>query len=192
MKDLLHKASELTRRDFASRAARSLLGVGLLPAAFQQKGFAQETSPFPGRYTTARKVIYLYMSGGMTHIDTFDPKPDHENGGTTAAIDTNVDGIRYAEHLPTLATHADKLAVVRSMHSTRVPTRRATTSCIHPTPGAERSSTRVSVPGLSKWMGNTTRSFRGQSESVEAPAAAVLDGWNRNTHRSFSGAPKMA
>lgn len=119
MKNVVRKAPELTRRDFASRAARALLGVGLLPASLQQRAFAQATAPFPGRYTTARKVIYLYMSGGMTHIDTFDPKPDHENGGPTQAIDTNVDGIRYSEHLPTLATHADKLAVVRSMNSTQ-------------------------------------------------------------------------
>jgi len=117
-KKTLHRASGLSRRDFASYAAKSLLGVGLLPAAVQTKGFAQ-TAPFPGRYTTARKVIYLYMSGGMTHIDTFDPKPDHENGGPTQAIGTNVSGIQYGEHLPTLASHADKMAVVRSMSSTQ-------------------------------------------------------------------------
>jgi len=72
----------------------------------------------PPRADAAKQVIYLYMSGGMTHLDTFDPKPGHANQGPTKTIDTNVDGIRLSEYLPSLAKHADKMAIVRSLTST--------------------------------------------------------------------------
>lgn len=62
--------------------------------------------------------ILLWMPGGPSQFETFDPKPDHANGGETKAIDTNVSGIRFADNLPELAKVADKLAVIRSM-STR-------------------------------------------------------------------------
>jgi hypothetical protein len=54
----------------------------------------------------------------MTHLDTFDTKPGHENQGQTKTINTNVDGVRISEYLPSLAGHADKLAIVRSLTST--------------------------------------------------------------------------
>ena len=50
--------------------------------------------------------ILLWMQGGPSQLETFDPKPEHENGGPTKAIPTNVSGLRIAEpgfaevHLP--------------------------------------------------------------------------------------------
>ena len=69
----------------------------------------------------AKNVIYLYMAGGMTHIDTFDPKPDapSEYRGPIKAISTNVDGIQLGQHLEKTAKHADKMALIRSMTSTQ-------------------------------------------------------------------------
>ena len=58
------------------------------------------------------------MSGGMSHIDTFDPKPGAETGGPTQAIKTSAEGVRIAENLPLLANHANKVAVLRGMTST--------------------------------------------------------------------------
>lgn len=65
---------------------------------------------------SADSVIYLWMGGGVTHIDTFDPKPDapEEIRGTLSDQATNVPGIRFSETLPCLAKIADKLSVVRS------------------------------------------------------------------------------
>ena len=54
----------------------------------------------------------------MSHIDTFDLKPDHKNQGATRPMSTKVDGIRVSSHLPNLARHADKLCVVNSLTST--------------------------------------------------------------------------
>ena len=62
-----------------------------------------------------KHCILLWMAGGPSQLDTFDPKPEHENGGEFRAIDTNVPGLRLSEHLPHLAKLADKLAVVRSL-----------------------------------------------------------------------------
>jgi hypothetical protein len=64
----------------------------------------------------ARSVILLWMAGGVTHIDSFDPKPEapEEIRGTLGAIQTDVPGIRFCEALPSLARQARHLAVVRS------------------------------------------------------------------------------
>ena len=65
-----------------------------------------------------RHCILLWMSGGPSQTDTFDLKPDHENGGEFEEIETSAPGLRFSEHLPKLATMGDKLAVIRSL-STR-------------------------------------------------------------------------
>ena len=58
------------------------------------------------------------MNGGPSQMDTFDLKPGHANGGPFSEIQTNVPGIRISEHLPRVARHMDKMAIVRAM-STR-------------------------------------------------------------------------
>ncbi|HYH65175.1 MAG TPA: DUF1501 domain-containing protein [Urbifossiella sp.] len=66
----------------------------------------------PGR---SRACILLWMNGGPSQLDTFDPKPDHDNGGPVRAIPTTVPGLRISEYLPRLAGRAEHLAVVRGM-----------------------------------------------------------------------------
>jgi RNA polymerase sigma factor (sigma-70 family) len=62
-----------------------------------------------------RSCIILWLSGGPSQLDTWDPKPGTANGGPIKAIDTRVKGIRISEDLPLLAEQADRLAIVRSM-----------------------------------------------------------------------------
>jgi RNA polymerase sigma factor (sigma-70 family) len=62
-----------------------------------------------------RSCIILWMSGGPSQLDTFDPKPGHPNGGPIKAIDTAVKGIQISEHLPALANLTKHLAIIRSM-----------------------------------------------------------------------------
>ena len=58
----------------------------------------------PKQVPTARSVIFLYMAGGMTHIDTLDPKPENKDVmGETTAIDTSADGIQLGHWLPKTA-----------------------------------------------------------------------------------------
>ncbi|MEM6916798.1 MAG: DUF1501 domain-containing protein, partial [Verrucomicrobiota bacterium] len=65
----------------------------------------------------AKNLIYIYLSGGMTHLDTFDPKRG-DVMGSTESIDTVVDNMKMGQHLTGLAQQADKLAVINSMFST--------------------------------------------------------------------------
>lgn len=109
------KQTDFNRRRFLELAAGSFLGVTASNQAF---GAAGDKSSIAPRIGPAKQLIYLYMAGGMSHIDTFDLKTGHENQGSTRPINTNVDGIRVTSHLPNLAKHADKLCVVNSLTST--------------------------------------------------------------------------
>ena len=60
-------------------------------------------------------VIFLMLFGGPSQLETFDMKPDHENGGEFREIATRVPGLRFSEHLPLLAKHAEHLAIVRDV-----------------------------------------------------------------------------
>ncbi|MEN6493736.1 MAG: DUF1501 domain-containing protein [Thermoguttaceae bacterium] len=71
-----------------------------------------------GREPKAKAVIQIWLSGGPTHTDTFDPKPDSGadyTGPLNHPIETNVKGIRIGEMLPELAKVADKYSIIRSM-----------------------------------------------------------------------------
>ncbi|MDB2347123.1 MAG: DUF1501 domain-containing protein [Verrucomicrobiales bacterium] len=115
MKSIINRSDELSRRGFLSQTAGGLLGVSLMPSLAPTSLFAQTRNPS----AKANKVIYLYMSGGMSHMDTFDPKPGADEQGPVQAIDTNVDGIKISEYLPSLARQMDKMALVRSLSSTQ-------------------------------------------------------------------------
>ena len=98
--------------------AKSFLGVGALGMASRSRAALGPGLGLPERADAAKHIIYLYMGGGMTHLDTFDTKPGHENQGQTKSINTNVDGLQISEYLPSLAKQADKLTIVNSLSST--------------------------------------------------------------------------
>jgi hypothetical protein len=109
-------STDLSRRHFVTSAASTFLGV-TASRVIAAPGLG--TSPLK-QAATARNVIYLYMTGGMSHLDTWDPKPDNKDVmGLTKTISTNVDGIRLSENLPLMARQADKIAILRGMNSTQ-------------------------------------------------------------------------
>ena len=114
MKDQLLRADEPTRRRFIARTASSLLGVGLLPNF--QSAFAAGTAPLTG--AKAKNVIYLYMDGGMSHVDTWDPKQG-EVAGPTKTIKTSADGVLLGEYLPRTAKQMHHGTIVRSLTSSQ-------------------------------------------------------------------------
>src|SRR5207249_9326051 len=71
----------------------------------------------PATKAQAKSCILIWMDGGPTHYETFDPKPNApaEIRGQFKPIATKVPGIQFSEHLKRLAGMADKLAVVRSI-----------------------------------------------------------------------------
>src|SRR5262245_51682605 len=98
------------RRDVL-RVGSMAISASMLPGIVQARQ-AGAAAP-EGR---ARSVIYLWMGGGVTHIDSFDPKPTapEEIRGTLKDIATNLPGVRSAEPCPRLARMADQFALVRS------------------------------------------------------------------------------
>lgn len=102
-----------SRRFFMERTAHFALGVSmasLLPSLVR----AQAGKTATGK---AQNLIYIYLSGGMTHLDTFDPKDSSGVMIGEEPISTNVDGMRFGSTLVNLAKHADKMAVINSMSS---------------------------------------------------------------------------
>lgn len=98
-----------TRRRLLEDLARTTMGVSLLPSLSSHAAGAAPAAD------AARHVIYLYMQGAMSHIDTFDPKPGRDAGGETRAIKTSIPGVSIGEHLPNLARRMQDLAIIRSM-----------------------------------------------------------------------------
>ena len=72
-------------------------------------------SPAPAKRDIA--VIHLLLSGGISQMDSWDPKPDADSKYRSQfkPIETNVSGIRISEHLPMTAKQADKFVIIRSM-----------------------------------------------------------------------------
>jgi hypothetical protein len=92
-------------------SAAMIPGLDLDAATIRSKGDRDKNHP--GR---AQSVIFLWMGGGVTHIDSLDPKPEAPEAirGELTAIDTALPGIQFSETCPNLARIADDLAVVRS------------------------------------------------------------------------------
>jgi hypothetical protein len=102
---------ELSRRQFAKQIAKTYLGVNAL--AYGSELIGQSV-----RNPSARYVIFLNMTGGMTHIDTFDPKPENKDVmGETNAINTSADGIQLGHWLPKTAQQMHLASLVRSVNS---------------------------------------------------------------------------
>jgi hypothetical protein len=161
-----------------SLAAKSFLGVSILPWASHSHlygaglGLNRPLNHAP----KAKNVIYLYMSGGMTHLDTFDPKPGTETGGPTTAIKTNADGIELAENLPLLANHADKVAIVRGMTSTKGAHQQG--NYFMHTSYAQRAT--IVHPSMGAWMTRLDGRF-----NPTLPGAVVVGGGSQHPLSGF-------
>ena len=95
----------MNRRLFINSLASSAFGLTAL------KGAAKNPNP------KVKNVIYICLDGGMSHIDSFDPKDDAEVKGATEKIGANVAGIQIGHRLPKLAQSMDKICIIMSMHS---------------------------------------------------------------------------
>ena len=100
----------LSRRQVLRRSLTGSLSFAAAP--WWQVLLAAET-----KRRQARSCIVLFLEGGPSHIDTFDPKPGADTNGPFEAIDTKIAGVKFSQHLPKLAEIADKLAIIRSLHS---------------------------------------------------------------------------
>ena len=98
-----------TRRFAIQAGALGLLGLGVDHLAALRKADAVEK---PARHQgRARSVIYIFLSGGLAQLDSFDPKPDAPEGvrGEFRSIATRTPGVHVCEHLPLLAAARESI-----------------------------------------------------------------------------------
>jgi hypothetical protein len=117
MFDLVHGSHRscdgISRRNFLRVGSLGALGLSL-PAFLQARARAASGS---GKEKEV-SCILLWLQGGISHIDSFDPKPEApvEVRGEFGAISTNVPGISVCDPLPMLAQHQDKYSILRSLN----------------------------------------------------------------------------
>ncbi len=146
----------LTRRRLLGQAAASF-GALLLPTATARAGSA---------VPKAKAAIVLFLQGGLSHFETFDPKPDApaEVRGEFGTIATTVPGVQFSEHLPRLAQRLNRFSVVRSVYHPTPDHIQAIhiTLCGCELPGANIDSKNRN---LSPAMGSVVAKLRGAHEA---------------------------
>src|SRR5438876_11246001 len=101
----------ISRRQFLSIGGLSVLGL-TLPGFLRLRQLAAASLP-PEKKTV--NCILLWMQGGPSHVDTFDPKPEApaEIRGEFTTVPTTLPGVQLVEHLPLLAGQTDKFSIIR-------------------------------------------------------------------------------
>jgi hypothetical protein len=122
-KDLCDPGLGLTRRDLLRVGGSGLLGISLGSMLQLKAASAAEANPAEARGTgwgRAKSIIMVYLQGGPSHLDLWDPKDNVPDNVRSAfkQIDTKVPGTRLTEILPKLAQITDKFTLIRSMSYT--------------------------------------------------------------------------
>jgi len=100
-----------SRRNAIKAGMAGMAGLSL-PALLQHRATAS-----PANVKSKRSVILLWMTGGPSHLDTWDPKPlrPPENRGPFGVISTKLPGVQICEHLPKQAAMLDRFTLIRSV-----------------------------------------------------------------------------
>src|SRR5688572_12360925 len=99
----------LKRRSFMKAGALGFMGLSLVDL-LRSTVLAGQTD-----VSKCDSVILIWLAGGPSHIDTFDPKPGHTNNGPFKAIDTTAPGVQICEHMPTIARNMKHASIIRSL-----------------------------------------------------------------------------
>lgn len=104
----------ISRRTAIQAGSISLLGLGMNHVSALRAADGKRTTPSGG---SAKSVIFVFLSGGLTQHDSFDPKPEApaEIRGEFSAIDTRTPGVQICEHLPMLAARSPMWSQIRSL-----------------------------------------------------------------------------
>lgn len=114
MSSYLHETVALTqnhfsRRRFLYQLSAAGLGTGFLSFRDQISLQAEELRK------QGKSMILLWMAGGPSQMETFDPKPQHANGGGTEVLQTSVPGVQIAQSWPKMAKQLKEVSLIRSM-----------------------------------------------------------------------------
>ncbi|MFN7564618.1 MAG: DUF1501 domain-containing protein [Prosthecobacter sp.] len=167
MKTELNKLSLNSRREFMMRAAQAALGVTVMPALnLKAAEAASKSGPGTPGFGKAKNVIFLWMGGGMTHIDTWDPKTGSTKGPTDP-----IKGKGQIDYLggtmENMAKVSDKISIIRSM-SSKTGVHEAGTYMMKT--GYEPRGTIVH-PSMGAWASH----FLGRIKGVTLPDSVVVN-----------------
>lgn len=104
--------NDISRRRLLEAFAQTYLGVNIL-------GLTAQASAAERQAQRAKSVIYIYLRGGLSHVDTFDPQPGRAEMGGVETIDTSSAGVKIGAWFPQLAKQMHHVALVRSLTSTQ-------------------------------------------------------------------------
>src|SRR5438105_9564749 len=109
-----------TRRELLRVGGSAMFGLSLAHILGLQKASAKEQASAGGGFGKAKSVILLYLQGGPSHLDLWDPKPDVPDNVKSRfkPINTKTTGLQFTELLPKLAQVTDKVTMIRSMSYT--------------------------------------------------------------------------
>lgn len=155
-----------SRRWFLQVGAAGLAGLSAMP------GLAANITP----PTDKKAVILIWLSGGPSHLDMWDPKPNApaEIRGPFSSIATKLPGVRFSEHLPLQASIADRLSIIRSVDcnaSTHTPITLQSGN-----PLARRTNDGKDGGGYPS-MGSVTAKFRGPNDPDMPAFVGLAPSW---------------
>jgi hypothetical protein len=196
MNELKRNCASLARRDFLQLGLGAVFGLSMtdvLRLRAQEAKAAGKTSP------NQVNCILIWLDGGPSHYETFDPKPDapKEIRGELNPMKTSVPGIQFCETVPKLAAVADQMSIIRSVchrdpnHGggnhymmtgapTPVPVNCGAFVTFHPSFGSVVSHGRGLKNGLPAYMTLPTMSRSGGPNFLGAQHAPFVIGGNPN------------
>jgi hypothetical protein len=161
-----------SRRWFLQTGLAGLAGLSMGQVLQLRAESAKASGPSPSR----KSVILFWLSGGPSHLDMWDPKPDAPTDvrGPFDSIATKVPGFRFCEHLPRQAAIADKLTVIRSMDCSASDHTPTTMQAGNPL--ARRTNDGRDGAGYPS-MGSIAAKFRGPNEPSMPAFIGLADSW---------------
>ena len=168
-----------SRRDFLRVGSLGLLGIGL-PQYLQFKNLMAGAGLDIEKKATAKSVIVLWLEGGPSHVDTWDPKPN----SSFRAISTNVPGIQVSELCPQVARRMDKIAVLRSIRTEENNHLQAT----HQALTGHRPSPAMDFPSLGSIITKELTPRNSMPQHVLAPQFDVDRQYEKMFKSAFLGA----
>ncbi len=171
----------LTLQSRRNMLKASLAGIGGLsvPEWLKQRAEAAKA----GRPISHKSVILLWMTGGPSHIDTWDPKPDRPlvNRGPFSVIQTKQPGTIICEHLPKQAAMLDKFTIIRSVDpkkSSHQPNQVMQTANLDAAPRVSRKEDKYPA------IASIVSKFRGANHPAMPPYVAFM---KHPTHIAWGG-----
>ncbi|WP_435017736.1 DUF1501 domain-containing protein [Tundrisphaera sp. TA3] len=161
-----------SRRWFLRAGLAGLAGLAT-PDLLRLQAKAATSPSKPGG---PKSVILLWLSGGPSHIDMWDPKPDApaEIRGPFGSIPTKLPGVRFGEHLPRQAAMMDKLTVIRSVDCSASDHTPITMQAGNPL--ARRTNDGRDGGGYPS-MGSVAAKFRGPNDPTMPAFVGLADSW---------------